>query len=175
MGCEYLFRNESSSGSQWYPHRCGVINYLCTGIINRQFLYGSYVSLLNYCNILCTNAHNAYLNLNPKKKVCFEASEDFGARQGHTIIISRYLYVIKGSGDAWQYSMRDLIQDLGSTPCRTDLDIWMRPYVHPGTNSVSRGGGGPTGDEEGIYQGGLYQGYKYQVAEYYEYLLIRVN
>ena len=53
--------------------------------------------------------------------------------------------------------MRSLMRELDFTPCRAELEIWIRTDVQTGIKATSRVGGRLTRGEEGIDQGELDQ------------------
>ena len=81
-------------------------------------------------NGLCTWATdigNAYLEAVTSERVCIIAGPEFGARQGHLLIIHKALYGLRSSGARWHDRFSDCLRAEGFLPCKAEPDIWLRP------------------------------------------------
>jgi hypothetical protein len=81
---------------------------------------------LNRMEIWATDIGNAYLESYTKEKVYIVAGPEFGAREGHTLIISRALYGLKSSSLRWSERLADVLREMGFFPSKAGSDIWMR-------------------------------------------------
>ena len=69
---------------------------------------------------------SAYLEALTQEKVYIIAGPEFGALEGHLLIIYKALYGLRSSGLRWHERMADVLRDLGFFPSLSDGDIWMR-------------------------------------------------
>ena len=69
---------------------------------------------------------NAYLKAFKSEKVYIITGSEFKELEGHVLVISRALYVLRSSGARWHDRFSDCMQELGFFPCRSDTDIWIR-------------------------------------------------
>ena len=58
------------------------------------------LSSLNYCDNVCSNVQNTYMNVMPKENVYFETGEEFVRRRGQNLFIFRALSGLKVAGAA---------------------------------------------------------------------------
>ncbi|MGH7954509.1 MAG: reverse transcriptase domain-containing protein, partial [Gloeomargaritales cyanobacterium] len=70
---------------------------------------------------------NAYLNAKTTEKVYSIAGPEFGAYEGHTVIIVRALYGLKSAGASWRAHLAATLRDLGFKSSFGDPDVWLRP------------------------------------------------
>jgi Reverse transcriptase (RNA-dependent DNA polymerase) len=70
---------------------------------------------------------NAYLEATTKEKVYIVGGPEFGALQGHTLVIYKALYALRSSGLCWYKHFAEVLQSQGFVPCKAENDIWMRP------------------------------------------------
>ena len=69
---------------------------------------------------------NAYLNSDTNEKVEIRSGDEFGVRQGHTLIIQRALYGLESSGIHWWEHLSEVLREMGFQPSLVEDDIWMR-------------------------------------------------
>ena len=87
------------------------------------------LAALDNLDVLCADVQNAYLNAKPRERVYFYTGDEFGKDKGKLVIVVRALYGLKGAGSAWAAAIRQVMRDLGFTPCLADADVWMRAAV----------------------------------------------
>jgi hypothetical protein len=61
-----------------------------------------------------------------KEKVCISAGPEFGALQGHILIIERALYGLHTAGARWHDWFSHTLQIMGVTPCKAYPDVWLK-------------------------------------------------
>lgn len=86
----------------------------------------TFLSELNGLELWCTDIGNAYLEAKTKEKVHIITGSAFGALEGHTFVISKALYGLRSLGLCWHERFSDWLRGLNFTPCKAELDIWMR-------------------------------------------------
>jgi Reverse transcriptase (RNA-dependent DNA polymerase) len=86
----------------------------------------AFLAELNELELWATDIGSAYLKSYTKEKVYIVAGPEFGARQGHTLIIIRALYGLKSSGLQWHERLSDVLRAMGFFPSLAEPDIWMR-------------------------------------------------
>jgi len=102
-----------------------------------ESVYSSVVSLrglrltiflaeLNQLELWCTDVGNAYLEAYTDEKIYIVAGNEFGAREGHTLIIHKALYGLRSSGARWWERFSEVLLDMGFFPSKAENDIWMR-------------------------------------------------
>ena len=64
----------------------------------RGFRLVLFLAELNSLETWATDIGNAHLEAETKEKVCIEGGPEFGALQGHTLVIHKALYGLKTSG-----------------------------------------------------------------------------
>ena len=64
------------------------------------------------------------------EKVWFVAGSEMGAVKCVTMIITRALYGLKTSANAWSEFFGQLLNEVGYTPCIADPDVWIEPTVN---------------------------------------------
>ena len=69
-----------------------------------------------------TDIGNAYLEAYTSKKLYIIAS----LVEGHILIISKALYGLRTSRLRWHQQFSDCLHDMGFTPSKAELDIWMQ-------------------------------------------------
>lgn len=90
------------------------------------------VAALNDLDVLSADISGAYLNANAAEKVYTIAGKEFGAeRQGRVVVITRALYGLRSSGNAWRDHMAVTLRDHGYVSCKADPDVWMKPKTKP--------------------------------------------
>ncbi len=96
----------------------GVVS--CHGI---QLLI--FLAELNNLDLWTTDIDNAYLEAETQEKVYIIAGPEFGELEGHTLIIFKAHYGLRTSGLLWHKCFANCLRDMGFTPCKGKLDIWM--------------------------------------------------
>ena len=86
----------------------------------RMFLF---ISELNGLIVWATDVGSAYLEAFTNEMVCIIAGPEFGALQGHLLLISRALYGLRSSGARWHDRLSDVLRNKGFTPCIAEPDI----------------------------------------------------
>ena len=85
-----------------------------------------FLSELNDLEMWSTDIGNAYLEAYTSKKLYIVTGPEFGELEGHILIISKALYGLRTSGLRWYQWFSDCLCDMGFTPSKAELDIWMR-------------------------------------------------
>ena len=81
---------------------------------------------LNRLDIWGSDVGNAYLESFTKEKVFIVAGPEFGALEGHVLLIRKALYGLRTSGLRWHERFADTLRDMRFVPCKADPDVWMR-------------------------------------------------
>ena len=81
---------------------------------------------LNALEIMVGDVTSAYLEAFTQEKVCFIAGPEFGALQGHLLIIERALYGLRTSGARWHDRLADVLRDMEYFQCKADPDLWIK-------------------------------------------------
>ena len=84
------------------------------------------VGELNGLNTMVGDIGNAYLTSKTKEKVFFIAGPEFGALEGHTLVIVKALYGLRSSGARFRESLADNLRIMGFQPSHADPDLWLR-------------------------------------------------
>ena len=69
---------------------------------------------------------NAYLEAFTSEKLYIVTGPEFGELEGHMLVISKALYGLQTSGLRWHERFLDCLHDMGFTPSKAELDIWMQ-------------------------------------------------
>jgi hypothetical protein len=85
-----------------------------------------FLAELNNLQTWATDIGNAYLEAKTSEKVYVIAGPEFGALQGHTLIIFKALYGLRTSGLRWHERFSIVLKSEGFSPCIAEPDIWMR-------------------------------------------------
>jgi hypothetical protein len=85
-----------------------------------------FLAELNQLELWATDIGNAYLEAHTLEKVCIKAGKEFGALEGHTLIIAKALYGLRSSGLRWHEKFADCLRNEGFQPSKGEPDIWMR-------------------------------------------------
>ena len=86
-----------------------------------------FIAELNGLETWATDIASAYLEAYTAEKVCIIAGPEFGALQGHLLIIQRALYGLRSSGARWHERLADCLRAEGFKPSHGEPDIWLRP------------------------------------------------
>jgi Reverse transcriptase (RNA-dependent DNA polymerase) len=98
-----------------------------SGVVSlRGFRIVLFLAELNQLELWTTDIDNAYLEAFTLEKVYIISGPEFGEQEGHILIISRALYVLRSSGARWHDQFADCIREIGFFPCKAEPDIWMR-------------------------------------------------
>ena len=62
-----------------------------------------FLAILNQLDIWTTHIDNAYLEVKIYERVYIPAGQEFGEKQGHTLLIYKALYGLRSSGAKWNY------------------------------------------------------------------------
>ena len=93
------------------------------------------LAALNNLDVLSGDIGNAYLNTKPLEKCHVTITDDilFGpSARGKIAIISRALYGMKSSGNAWRLHFANILDKvMGFTQCFADNDVWFKAAVRP--------------------------------------------
>ena len=118
---------------------CHKARYVAGGHLtepNEESVYSGVVSLrgirltvflaeLNKLTLWGADVGNAYLEAKTREKVYIMGGPEFGALEGHTLVIVKALYGLRSSGLCWHQRFADVMRALGFLQCRSDNDIWM--------------------------------------------------
>ena len=98
-----------------------------SGVVSlRGFRLVLFIGELNNLELWSTDVGNAYLEAYTSEKVFIIGGPEFKEREGHILIISKALYGLRSSGARWHDRFADCVSALGSFPCKSDPDIWIR-------------------------------------------------
>jgi hypothetical protein len=104
---------------------------------NTESVYSGVVSLrgirlvvflaeLNALELWGADVGNAYLEARTKEKVYIIGGPEFGALEGHTLLIDKALYGLRSSGLCWHQRFADVLRSIGFNQSKSETDIWMR-------------------------------------------------
>jgi Reverse transcriptase (RNA-dependent DNA polymerase) len=85
-----------------------------------------FLAELNNLTLWGADVGNAYLEAKTREKVYIVGGPEFGALEGHTLVIVKALYGLRSSGLCWHQRFADVMRAMGFFQCRSDNDIWMR-------------------------------------------------
>ena len=85
-----------------------------------------FLAELNDLETYATDIGNAYLETYTKEKLCIIAGPEFGALEGHMLMICKALYGLRTSGLRWHERLADCIRSMGFVPSKAEPDIWIR-------------------------------------------------
>lgn len=85
-----------------------------------------FLAELNQLELWCTDVGNAYLEARTAEKIYIIAGNEFGVREGHTLIIHKALYGLRSSGARWWERFSEVLLEMGFFPSRAENDIWMK-------------------------------------------------
>ena len=86
----------------------------------------TFLAELNMLELWGADVGNAYLEAKTKEKVFIIGGPEFGALEGHTLIIFKALYGLRTSGLCWHQRFADVLRSIDFVPCKSETDIWMR-------------------------------------------------
>ena len=66
---------------------------------------------------------NAYLKALTSEYVCVVAGPEFGALEGHFLLIQKALYGLGSSGARWHDKLSNVLRKKGFVPCKAKPDI----------------------------------------------------
>ena len=93
------------------------------------------LAALNNLDVLSGDIGNAYLNAKPLEKCHVTITDDilFGpSARGKTAVISRALYGMKSSGNAWRLHFANILDKvMNFTQCFADNDVWFKSAIRP--------------------------------------------
>ena len=89
------------------------------------------IAALNDLKVLACNIQNAYLIAKCKEKIWTIAGPEFVSDAGKLMIIVRALYGLKSSDAAFRAFLAETLYDIGYTPSKADIYVWLRPEVKP--------------------------------------------
>ena len=81
---------------------------------------------LNQMGAWGTNISSAYLEAFKKEKLFVKAGPEVGDQVGRILLVKKALYGLQTSGVQWHERLADCLHGMGSFPCKTEPDIWMR-------------------------------------------------
>ena len=85
-----------------------------------------FLAELNNLDLWCTDIGNAYLEAKTDEKIYIVAGNEFGKREGHTLLIHKALYGLRSSGARWWERFSEVLLEMGFFPSRAESDIWMK-------------------------------------------------
>ena len=89
-------------------HLTGVpVNSVYSSVVSlRGIRILTFILELNGLDVWATDIGNAYLESYTQEKVYIKAGAEFGAREGHYLVITKALYGLKSSGLRWHDSLQ---------------------------------------------------------------------
>ena len=82
-------------------------------VSKESFRIAFILASLNELDIFACDICNSYFNTKRREKLWTEVGTEFGAEKGMVMIISRVLYRLKSSGDAWRGKLAETLMSLG--------------------------------------------------------------
>jgi hypothetical protein len=82
-----------------------------------------FLAELNTLELWCTDIGNAYLEAKTDEKIYIIAGNEFGSREGHTLLIHKALYGLRSSGARWWERFSEVLLEMGFFPSRAESDI----------------------------------------------------
>ena len=99
-----------------------------SGVVSlRGFRLLVFLAELNGLETWATDIASAYLEAYTSEKVYIIAGPEFGALEGHVLVIDRALYGLRTSGQRWHDRLAACLRNEGFTPSRVEPDLWLRP------------------------------------------------
>ncbi len=86
----------------------------------------TFLAELNGLPLKEADVSSAYLQALSRDKVYIRAGPDFGALEGHLLVIFKAMYGSPSAGLAWHACAAKALRDLGFVPSFADPDVWMR-------------------------------------------------
>ena len=78
---------------------------------------------LNQLDTWSTYIGNVYLEANISEKIYITVGQEFGEKQGNTLIIYKSLYGLRSSGVRWHENFSDDLRDMDFSPCKVEPGI----------------------------------------------------
>ena len=66
-----------------------------------------------------------YLEAKTQEKLYVVAGPEPEELEGHILVIYKALYGLKSSGLRWSHKIHDIMLDMGFSPCKADLCVWL--------------------------------------------------
>ena len=88
----------------------------------------AFLAELNRLELWGADVGNAYLEARTKEKVYIIGGPEFGALEGHTLLVYKALYGLRTSGLCWHQRFADVLRSMGFITCKAENDIWMREH-----------------------------------------------
>ena len=118
-------------------HKCRAVANGSMTDVPVESVYSGVVSLrslrmvvflaeLNNLELWGADVGNAYLESYTKEKNYVVAGPEFGAREGHILIIQKALYGLRSSGLCFHEKFSETLKDMGFASSKADADVWMR-------------------------------------------------
>lgn len=85
------------------------------------------IAALNNLELKAADVTNAYLNAPTKEKIWFKGGIECGEGHGKICVLTRALYGLKGSGNAWRSFFAKTLEAMNFKPSQADRDVWLRP------------------------------------------------
>ena len=85
-----------------------------------------FLAELNQLDIWAKDIGNAYLEAKTSEMVYIGAGQEFGDKEGNTLIIYKSLYGLRSSGARWDENLSDDLRDIRFSIFKVEHDIWMR-------------------------------------------------
>ena len=92
----------------------------------RGIRLATFLSELNRLELWEADVGSAYLEARTKEKVDIIGGPEFGALEGHTLIIFKALYELCTSELCWHQCFTDVLRSMGFVPYKAETDIWIR-------------------------------------------------
>ena len=89
------------------------------------------IAALNDLKILACDIQNAYLTAQCREKIWTIAGPEFGSDAGKLMIVVRAFYGLKSSSAAFRALLAKTLYDIGYTPSKADVGVWLRKAVKP--------------------------------------------
>ena len=98
-----------------------------SGVVSlRSMRLALVIGELNGLDVFVGDMGNAYLGALTKELVYFIAGPEFGALEGHVMIIYKALYGLRSSGARFHETMANTLIKMGCKPTLADPDLWYR-------------------------------------------------
>ena len=85
-----------------------------------------FLAELNGLQLCAADIGNAYLTSKTREKLCIIAGPEFGALEGHTLLLYKACYGTRTGGNRFAEKLADDLMDLGFFQSQVDPAIWMK-------------------------------------------------
>ena len=104
----------------------------CASVVPRDSVWITLtIAALNDLKVLACNIQNAYLTAKYRENIWTIAGPEFESDAGKLMMVVCDLYDLKSRGTAFRAFLAETLYDIGYTPSKADIYVWLRPEVKP--------------------------------------------